>query len=307
MLYYRCIARERVRFRHYDAAFVQAMYEDYLRDPASVGQEWRELFETEAGELRLSQESGVSDAEPGRASAVQPPPTPAPANPGSPAPSPTSYTGPALVSIANMTESLTEPPELRSATPATTLDARRKAAQCQLAASFGGQERSGSPPHRVRDRAGRQALPVMTHHFQKSRQPHRVDPGAIGLGLAWTSKKKTAAGTGRPRDQARRNVDSSPSIRLRSVVEKARTNHLMPDDFAGGTMQLTNPGTSARRLGAALMKGQGSIIATGTIRDIAGTKSSPSPARTTIGSFGARSRGCSFARSDSLLQAKNVL
>src|SRR2546425_13320418 len=28
-------------FGTYDAAFVQAMYEDYLRDPASVGPEWR--------------------------------------------------------------------------------------------------------------------------------------------------------------------------------------------------------------------------------------------------------------------------
>src|SRR6266478_1110047 len=32
-------------FGTYDAAFVQAMYEDYLRDPASVGPEWRELFD----------------------------------------------------------------------------------------------------------------------------------------------------------------------------------------------------------------------------------------------------------------------
>ena len=27
-----------------------------------------------------------------------------------------------------------------------------------------------------------------------------------------------------------------------SLVEKARTNKLMPDDFAGATMTLTNPG-----------------------------------------------------------------
>src|SRR2546427_9465655 len=31
-------------FGTYDAAFVQAMYEDYLRDPASVGPEWRGGF-----------------------------------------------------------------------------------------------------------------------------------------------------------------------------------------------------------------------------------------------------------------------
>src|SRR5213078_2281396 len=58
-----------------------------------------------------------------------------------------------------------------------------------------------------------------------------------------------------------------------AVVEKARTNRLMPDDFAGGTIQLTNPGTLGTVASVPrLMKGQGSIIATGTIREIAGAK-----------------------------------
>ena len=37
-----------------------------------------------------------------------------------------------------------------------------------------------------------------------------------------------------------------------ALVEKARTNKLMPDDFAGATMSLTNPGRPRHRgLGAA--------------------------------------------------------
>ncbi len=32
-------------FGTHNAAFVQVMYEEYLRDPSSVGQEWRELFD----------------------------------------------------------------------------------------------------------------------------------------------------------------------------------------------------------------------------------------------------------------------
>src|SRR5213593_2781945 len=41
-------------FGTYDAAFVQIMYEDYLRDPASVGPEWRELFDNgRLGELPI--------------------------------------------------------------------------------------------------------------------------------------------------------------------------------------------------------------------------------------------------------------
>ena len=51
-----------------------------------------------------------------------------------------------------------------------------------------------------------------------------------------------------------------------SAVDKARNNRLMPDDFAGATMTLTNPGglgtvASVPRL----MAGQGSIIAVGAI------------------------------------------
>ncbi|MGH7593616.1 MAG: multifunctional oxoglutarate decarboxylase/oxoglutarate dehydrogenase thiamine pyrophosphate-binding subunit/dihydrolipoyllysine-residue succinyltransferase subunit [Gemmatimonadales bacterium] len=54
--------------------------------------------------------------------------------------------------------------------------------------------------------------------------------------------------------------------RYEALVDKARHNKLMPDDFAGATMTLTNPGglgtvASVPRL----MPGQGSIIATGAI------------------------------------------
>src|SRR5438876_7298436 len=60
-------------FGTYDAAFVQIMYEEYLRDPASVGQEWRELFDngrlaelpvipTERSEVRRDAGSEMRDA-----------------------------------------------------------------------------------------------------------------------------------------------------------------------------------------------------------------------------------------------------
>ena len=32
-------------FGTHNAAFVQMMYEQYVRDPASVGEEWRQLFD----------------------------------------------------------------------------------------------------------------------------------------------------------------------------------------------------------------------------------------------------------------------
>ncbi|HXF96784.1 MAG TPA: hypothetical protein VNI61_11855, partial [Gemmatimonadales bacterium] len=38
-------------FGTHNAAFVQVMYEQYLRDPASVPEEWRQLFENGRGDL----------------------------------------------------------------------------------------------------------------------------------------------------------------------------------------------------------------------------------------------------------------
>src|SRR5439155_20601120 len=58
-----------------------------------------------------------------------------------------------------------------------------------------------------------------------------------------------------------------------TLVEKTRTNKLLPDDFAGATITLTNPGTIGTVASVPrLMKGQGSIIATGATRTLGGVK-----------------------------------
>ena len=60
--------------------------------------------------------------------------------------------------------------------------------------------------------------------------------------------------------------------RYEELVEKARTNKLSPDDFAGATITLTNPGTLGTTASVPrLMPNQGTIVATGTIRASART------------------------------------
>jgi len=174
-----------------------------------------------------------------------------------------------------MTESLTVP----TATSfrdiaAATLDARRKALNAQLAASGKKISFTHLIGYAIVQAAKR--FPVMTHHFQDiDGKPHRVDPGGIGLGLAVDVEKKD--GTRAlvvPVIKHGETMDFAAfHAAYEAVVEKARTNRLMPDDFAGGTIQLTNPGTLGTVASVPrLMKGQGSIIATGTIRDMAGSK-----------------------------------
>src|SRR5438876_1980390 len=253
------------------------MYEDYLRDPASVGSEWRELFENgKLAELPIirgtgSQESGTRAAAP----AVEPPPTRAPEILAPESRLLTPITGPAARLVANMTDSLSVPTatSFRDIS-ATTLDGRRKALNAQLAASG----RKVSFTHLIGYGIVQAAkrFPVMTHHFQEiNGTPHRVDPGAISLGLAVDVEKKDGSrALVVPVIKHAETMDFAAfHAAYEALVEKARTNHLMPDDFAGGTMQLTNPGTLGTVASVPrLMKGQGSIIATGTIRDIAGTK-----------------------------------
>src|SRR6266851_3357473 len=256
------------------------MYEDYLRDPSSVGPEWRELFDNgKLAELPVipadrsatprEEGSGKGEGE------VAAPRSTLPPSPVSLPRGATPITGPAARLVANMTESLTVPTATSFRDiPATNLDARRKALNTQLAASGKKISFTHLIGYAIVQAAKR--FPVMTHAFQEiDGKPHRVDPGAIGLGLAVDVEKKDGS-----RALVVPVIKHAETMNFaafhaayEALVEKARTNRLMPDDFAGGTMQLTNPGTLGTVASVPrLMKGQGSIIATGTIREIADAK-----------------------------------
>src|SRR5437667_5937943 len=255
------------------------MYEEYVRDPASVGSEWRELFENgKLAELPvIPVERAPSAVSRTPASAATPSlpahgaPLTAHAVPANAVP----IAGPAARLVANMTECLTVPtaPSFRDIS-ATTLDARRKALNAQLAAS--GKKISFTHLIGYAIVQAAKHFPIMTHHFQDvDGKPYRVDPGAIGLGLAVDVEKKDGSrALVVPVIKHAETMDFAAfHAAYEALVEKARTNRLMPDDFAGGTIQLTNPGTLGTVASVPrLMKGQGSIIATGTIRDIGGAK-----------------------------------
>jgi 2-oxoglutarate decarboxylase len=112
-------------------------------------------------------------------------------------------------------------------------------------------------------------MPVMAHHFAElDGKPHRVDDGAVNLGLAVDVEKKD--GTRTLMVPVIRGADAldfrSFLAAYDALVEKARTNTLTADDLSGGNVTLTNPGgigtvASVPRL----MVGQGTIVATGSI------------------------------------------
>jgi len=145
----------------------------------------------------------------------------------------------------------------------TTLDARRKQLKAAgLKVSF---------THLIAyaiAKAGSE-MPVMAHHFAAiDGKPHRVDDGAVNLGLAVDVEKKDGSRT--LMVPVIRNADALDFAAFRAaydaLVEKARTNTLTADDLTGGNVTLTNPGgigtvASVPRL----MVGQGTIVATGSI------------------------------------------
>src|SRR3982750_2619931 len=120
------------------------MYEEFLRDPAAVGPEWRRLFEsgvvgerngTEAGQQGsgdAGKQGGNSTPVGSGATATTAPPTggPAalPASPPPPPPASQPIKGPAAKLVANMTESLTVPTATTfRVLPVAMLEERRRA------------------------------------------------------------------------------------------------------------------------------------------------------------------------------------
>jgi multifunctional 2-oxoglutarate metabolism enzyme len=112
-------------------------------------------------------------------------------------------------------------------------------------------------------------MPVMAHHFAEiDGKPHRVDDGAVHLGLAVDVEKKDGTRTLMvPVIRGADALDFKAFLAAYdALVEKARTNTLTADDLSGGNITLTNPGgigtvASVPRL----MVGQGTIVATGSI------------------------------------------
>ncbi len=251
-------------FETANAGFAQALYEDFLQDPTSVPAEWRQLFESGVvGERppaapRPSPETPAPDVTPSESDSAEPPEHA------------TLIKGPAARLVANMAESLTVPTatsfrELRVA----NLDARRRELNQQLAAA--GRSIKVSFTHLIGMALveAARAHPVMGNTLAMvDGKPYRVTPPTIDLGLAVDMQRRDGSrGLVVPVIRDTESMDFGAfHAAYETLVEKARTNKLMPDDFVGATITLTNPGgigtvASVPRL----MAGQGTIIAVGAI------------------------------------------
>jgi 2-oxoglutarate decarboxylase len=118
-------------------------------------------------------------------------------------------------------------------------------------------------------RAASEQMPVMTHHYALVEgKPHRIDDGAVNLGIAVDVEKKDGSRTLMVpviRDAGRKTFPEFLDA-FGNLIARARDNTLTADDLVGANLSLTNPGgigtvASVPRL----MLGQGTIVATGSI------------------------------------------
>ncbi|HEY8868758.1 MAG TPA: multifunctional oxoglutarate decarboxylase/oxoglutarate dehydrogenase thiamine pyrophosphate-binding subunit/dihydrolipoyllysine-residue succinyltransferase subunit [Candidatus Limnocylindrales bacterium] len=114
---------------------------------------------------------------------------------------------------------------------------------------------------------------LAAHFVEIEGRPHRVDPAVIRLGLAVEVQGRD----GRPFLvvpvlRAADELDFADFVsRYDDLVSRARANRLSPDDMAGASITLTNPGTVGTTASVPrLMPGQGAIVAIGAIRRLVG-------------------------------------
>ena len=268
-----------------NAGYVADLYEQYRRDPASVDPEWRSLFDSGAGGFEpVAPAAGSGNGGPAEAEASRRPPaeaaeavapkaeTPEAEAPTAAASVPdgaTRITGPAARLAQNMVASLAVP-------TATSFREIGTAAMERLRRELNGRiaPRKVSFTHLigwaiVQAATGQRS---MSHAYAEiDGTPYRVDPGAINLGLAVDVERRDGSRFLMvPVIRAADGLDFAAfHARYEELVEKVRTSRAAPDDFTGATITLTNPGTLGTTASVPrLMPSQGTIVATGTIRDV---------------------------------------
>ncbi|MFC2131555.1 multifunctional oxoglutarate decarboxylase/oxoglutarate dehydrogenase thiamine pyrophosphate-binding subunit/dihydrolipoyllysine-residue succinyltransferase subunit [Bacteroidota bacterium] len=248
-----------------NTAFENELYYQYLKDPGSVSEEWRKYFEKK-GKNPLDYESHSEpkhDKQQTTKKAIKskiyidPEAVVEPLNPIS------------SKIAANMEESI----EVPSATstriiPVKALDENRRIINKYLQKM----KRSKVSFTHMLAWALVKALNKHKHmndaYMLKDAKPHRIKRKAINIGLAIDIVKKDGSRlllVPNVKNAQRLNF-SEFIMAFDTIIHKARNNKLEVDDLQGTTITLTNPGmigTSASS--PRLMKGQGLIVATGSI------------------------------------------
>jgi 2-oxoglutarate decarboxylase len=252
---------------------VDEMYQQYLENPASVGEQWRDFFE----DYRP-----VTPAPPRREVTEEPvPSTPSPQAPeqGTAAPAAVTPTeapegavplrGVSARIVENMETSLGVPTATSVRTiPAKLLEENRRIINRYLARKRGGKV---SFTHLIGYAVLRalEARPSMKAGYAAvDGKPHLVQRKHINLGLAVDIEKADGRVLYVPNIKQADELDFAGFwASYEDLIKKVRSNKLAPEDFAGTHVTITNPGTIGTNLSVPrLMEGQGLIVGVGSIQ-----------------------------------------
>jgi 2-oxoglutarate dehydrogenase E1 component len=259
---------------------VDEMYRQFLQDPSSVSESWREFFE----DYRPRTESASRDGEADETVASQLVKEPAPQadtaraqeEPETPSAvgqesviDATPLRGAAAAIVKNMEASLHVPTATSVRTvPAKLLEENRRVINDYLARGPGGKV---SFTHLIGWAIVRalQAVPALNASYEEiDGKPHVVRHKNVSLGLAVDQTRKDGTRTLLvPNIKAADTLDFAGfHAAYEEVIRKVRSGKITPEDFAGTTVSLTNPGTIGTMLSVPrLMAGQGAIIGAGAI------------------------------------------
>jgi multifunctional 2-oxoglutarate metabolism enzyme len=238
---------------------IDEMYRTLQEDPQSVSETWREFLEDY---VPVSLPLGA-------------PATPAPVTPAPPDTRPTlpegamELRGPAEIVVRNMTQSLGVPTATSTRViPVKLMEENRRLINKHLEDSYSGKV---SFTHIIAWAIVKalQRVPAMTASFHEADGlPYKVVPGHVHLGIAVDVQRKDGS-----RSLIVPNIKHAEAMSFprffaayNDLMRRVATNKITPDDFAGTTVSLTNPGMigtvhSIPRL----MPGQSAIIGTGSI------------------------------------------
>ncbi len=244
-----------------NAWLVDEMYERYRVDPSSVAESWRDLF------------SGYHPPPiPGPAPEPQPTPAPAAAPPEPPTQAPPEgepLRGAAARLAARMEASLAVPTATSiRVVPARLLEVNRRVLNGYLGRTRGGRV-SYTQLIAFAVVKAVEAVPVMNKaHAPAERGPGLLQPAHVGLGLAVDVPRADGTRTLMVPciPEADRLDFAAFWSAYEEVIRKVRTGRIGPDDFAGVTMTVTNPGTLGTHQSVPrLMPGQGVIVGVGAL------------------------------------------
>jgi 2-oxoglutarate dehydrogenase E1 component len=248
---------------------IDEMYRQYLENPESVGETWREFFQDYQPARADGKRARKEDARPPAEAEVRPAAEAAPAarEPADGEASP--LRGAAAVIAERMTESLSVPTATSvRVVPAKLLEVNRNILNRHLARSLGGKV---SFTHLI-GWAIVKALsdfPGMNVTYrEEDGKPQAVRHRHVHLGLGVDVKRKDGT-----RSLLVPNIKSADALDFASffaayedLIRKVQTNKLSPDDFIGTTVTITNPGMIGTVQSVPrLMAGQAAIIGVGAV------------------------------------------